>query len=99
VPPRTTVATLTLHYRSVEDGKRRTITQTVKAAELTRSWAAATRRHRLATLGAVWSESLNDGGAAKDVATRAERLATEAPEDERARELAALAFAFSRLGS
>ncbi|HEV8661155.1 MAG TPA: von Willebrand factor type A domain-containing protein [Thermoanaerobaculia bacterium] len=99
VPRRTTVATLTLRYRSVEDGKPHTITRTVQASDLARTWASSTRRHRLATLGAVWSESLNEGGVAGDVATSAERLATEAPDDERARELAALAFAFSRLGS
>jgi hypothetical protein len=99
VSPRTTVATLTLRYRSVEDGKRYTITRDVHASDLTRTWASSSRRHRLATLGAVWSESLKDGGATGDVATTAEKLATEEPEDERARELAALAFAFSRLGS
>lgn len=99
VRPRAAVATLTLRYRSVADNRLRTITRTVYASELTRTWAAASRRHRVATLGAVWSESLNDGPAAADVARTAEKLATEAPDDARAQDLAALATASSRLQS
>ena len=98
VMPRTTIATLTLRYRSVADGKRHTIRRDVRASDVIRTWASASRRHRLATLGAVWSESLNGGpGVAGDVAQTAERLATEKPEDARARELAAAATASSRL--
>ena len=98
VMPRTTIATLTLRYRSVADGKRHTITRDVRASDVTRTWASASRRHRLATLGAVWSESLNGGpGTAGDVARTAERLANEKPEDAKARELAAAATASSRL--
>lgn len=97
IAPRTTIATLKLSYRSVADGRRHEIVREVRAADVTRTWATASRRHRLATLGAVWSESLNGKGPDGDVATTAERLATEKPEDDKARELAAAATASSRL--
>ena len=97
IPPRTTIATLTLTYRSVADGRHHEIVREVHAADVTRTWATASRRHRLATLGAVWSESLNGERSAGDVATTAERLATEKPEDDKARDLAAAATASSRL--
>lgn len=96
LPPRTTIATLTLRYRSVEDGKKHTITRAVLAADVARTWASATRRHRLATLGAVWSETLNAGTTEGDVARMAERLATEAPGDERAQDLAEVASVVSQ---
>ena len=99
VPPGTTIATLTLRYRSVEDGEKHTLTRTVHAADVARTWASATRRHRLATLGAVWSETLNAGTTEGDVARTAEKLATEAPGDERAQDLAEVASASSRLRS
>ncbi|HSP34223.1 MAG TPA: hypothetical protein VLU46_07910 [Thermoanaerobaculia bacterium] len=97
VRPTETVATLRLRYRSAVDGKPHTVTKYVRASELMRSWDSATRRHRLATLSALWSESVNGGEATHDVARKAEKLATEAPDDVRARELAAAATAFSRL--
>jgi hypothetical protein len=97
VPPRTTIATFTLSYRSVADGRRHEIVREVRAADVTRTWATASRRHRLATLGAVWSESLNGKRPDGDVARTAERLATEKPEDDKARDLAAAATASSRL--
>jgi hypothetical protein len=99
VPPGTTIATLTLRYRSVEDGEKHTLTRTVHAADVARTWASATRRHRLATLGAVWSETLNAGTTEGDLARTAEKLATEAPGDERAQDLAEVASASSRLRS
>ena len=97
VAPRTTIATLRLRYRSAADGKSHEIVREVRASDVARTWASATRRHRLATLGAVWSESLNGGAAGSDVAQTAERLATEKPEDAKAQELAAAASASSRL--
>lgn len=96
---RTVIATLTLRYRSVADGKRHTITKDVRASDVSRTWSSASRRHRLATLGAVWGESLTAGAPGGDVAGTAEKLATEAPDDARARELAAAASASSRLQS
>lgn len=99
VAPRTTIATLELRYRSAADGRPHEIVREVRASDVTRSWASATRRHRLATLGAVWSESLNGGPGAGEVARTAERLATEKPEDVKAQELAAAATASSRLRS
>jgi hypothetical protein len=99
VSARTTIATLTLKYRLVSDGKYKTITRAVHASDVNRNWGASTRRHRLATLGAVWSESLAGGSGATDVARTAEKLATEEPADRRAKDLAALANASSRLQS
>lgn len=99
VRPMTTVATLRLRYRSASDGKWHTIPRIVRASEVMRSWDSASRRHKLATLGGVWSESLTGGRTTREVAQQAEKLATEAPDDARARELAAAASAFSRLQS
>lgn len=95
--PWTRIATLRLRYHSLADGKTHTIARDVRAAHVIRSWESASLRHRLATLGAIWSESINGGSEAIDVAQRAQRLATEAPQDARARALAAAASAFSRL--
>lgn len=99
INPRTTIATLTLRYRTVSDGRTHAITRVVHASDIEHDWGSATRRHRLATLGAVWSESLHGGAAADDVARTAEKLATEEPGDEKAKELAAAATASSRLQS
>jgi hypothetical protein len=66
------VATVRLRYRSVTDGKPYTITHVVRGSDLARDWARASRRHRLASLGAVWSESLKGAGVRAEVAKRAE---------------------------
>jgi hypothetical protein len=87
------VATVRLSYRSVTDGKSHVITRKVRGSDLARDWARASRRHRLASLGAVWSESLKGAGVRADVAKRAEELATQEPADARARELANAASA------
>ena len=87
------VATVRLSYRSVTDGKSHVITRVVRGSDLARDWERASRRHRLASLGAVWSESLKGTGARAEVAKRAEELATEEPKDSRARELANAASA------
>ncbi len=87
------VATVRLRYRSVTDGKPYTITRVVRGSDLARDWALASRRHRLASLGAVWSESLKGAGVRAEVAKRAEELATQEPADARARELANAASA------
>jgi hypothetical protein len=98
--PSARIATLRLRYRSAIDGRFHTIDKIVRASQVTHSWDSASLRHRRATLGAIWSESINRGGrATREMAQRAERLATEAPDDARARELAAAASAFSRLQS
>jgi hypothetical protein len=89
------IATVRLRYRSVVDGKENVITREVRGSDLARDWARASRRHRLASLGAVWSESLKTSGSRSDVARRAEELATQEPEDSRARELANAASATS----
>ncbi|HEV8436031.1 MAG TPA: hypothetical protein VGR95_21665 [Thermoanaerobaculia bacterium] len=99
LPWRQPIATVRLHYRSVATGKERTITRIVHASDVARPWSEASRRHRLATLGAVWSETLKNAPGATDVARRAEELANQEPRDAKARELAMLASASSRLQS
>ncbi|MFL6246618.1 MAG: hypothetical protein ACJ74H_11375 [Thermoanaerobaculia bacterium] len=87
------VATVRLRYRSLTNGKMQVITREVRGSDLAHDWARASRRHRLASLGAVWSESLKGAGSRIDVAKRAEELATQEPKDSRARELANAASA------
>jgi hypothetical protein len=106
LPWRQPIATVRLHYRSVATGKEHTITRIVHASDVARPWSEASRRHRLATLGAVWSETLRNAPGAlheadqvTDVARRAEELANQEPKDAKARELAMLATASSRLQS
>jgi hypothetical protein len=89
------VATVRLRYRSIADGKENVITRVVHGTDLAHDWAHASRRHRLASLGAVWSESLKTAESGSDVAKRAEELATQEPDDSRARELANAASATS----
>lgn len=93
------IATVRLRYRSVETGKEKTITRVIHASDVARPWSEASRRHRLATLGAMWSETLKNAPGATDVARRAEELASQNPKNAKARELAALASASSRLQS
>ena len=85
------VATVRLHY--FDGGEPQTITKTVHGHDLAKSWQRASRRHRLASLGALWAESLKGTAKGTDVARRAEELATQAPDDVRARELARAASA------
>jgi hypothetical protein len=89
------VATVRLHYRSITDGRKHMLTKTIQGADLARDWSRASRRHRLASLGAVWSESLKTTAPQPDVVKRAEELATQEPADARARELANAANATS----
>jgi hypothetical protein len=93
------IATVRLHYRSAGSGRERTITRIIHASDVARPWSDASRRHRLATLGAVWGETLKNAPGATDVARRAEELANQEPRDAKARELAMLASASSRLQS
>jgi hypothetical protein len=99
LPWRQPIATVRLHYRSIANGREKTITRIVHASEVARPWSEASRRHRLATLGAIWGETLKDAPGATDVARRAEELANQEPKDAKARELAMLASASSRLQS
>jgi hypothetical protein len=85
------VATVRLHY--TVGGKPDTISRTVYGRDLAKTWQRSSRRHRLASLGAVWAESLKGSPAGIDVAKRAEELATQEPDDVRARELARAASA------
>lgn len=90
------VATVTLSYHSVSTGRDEKITHALYGKDFTHKWTAATRRHRLASLGAVWGETLKGTAGGTDVAKRAEELAKET-KDERAKELAQLATASSRI--
>lgn len=90
---RQTVGTVRLHYKSIPEGKTLTITRIVKAGDLAKSWSNATRRHRLASLGAVWAGTLKGTSGGGAVAQRAEELATQKPDDPLARALAAAASA------
>ncbi|HEY0372799.1 MAG TPA: von Willebrand factor type A domain-containing protein [Thermoanaerobaculia bacterium] len=85
------VATVRLHY--TVNGKTNTITKLIEGRDLAKSWGRSSRRHRLASLGAVWAESLKGTPAGVDVAKRAQELATQEPDDVRARELARAASA------
>jgi hypothetical protein len=85
------VATVRLHY--TVNGKPETLTRHVRAGDLAKNWQRASRRHRLASLGAVWGETLKSSAPGFDVARRAEELATQDPKDARAKELAAAAQA------
>jgi hypothetical protein len=87
------VATVRLHHTSVTTGKKETITREVRAGALEKGWQRASRRHRLASLGAVWGETLKGSAAGFDIARRAEELVTQDPKDARAKELAAAASA------
>lgn len=88
-----TVASVRLHYKSVPEGRKQTITKMVKAGDLAQSWSRATRRHRLASLGALWGETLKGNAGGDAVAQRAEELATQKPDDPLARDLARAASA------
>lgn len=90
------VATVTLSYHSISSGRDEKITRALYGKDFTHKWTAATRRHRLASLGAVWGETLKGTAGGTDVAQRAEELAKET-KDERAKELAQLATASSRI--
>jgi hypothetical protein len=91
------VAVFHLKYTSMTDGREHTLEKTLRRRDLEKTWIASSRRHRLASLGAVWGETLKGMAGANDVARRAEELAMQAPEDEKARELADVANATSQL--
>jgi protein with von Willebrand factor-like domain len=87
------VATVRLEYTSVDDGKPHMLEKVVHGNDLTKTWTRASRRHRLASLGAMWGESLKGAATGVDVARRAGELANQDPRDARARELANAASA------
>lgn len=87
-PPRSLIATVTLRYHTLPRDRERTLIETVRLGDIKRSWATGSRRHRLASLGAMWAETLRDSGRAAEVAVKAEELSKQLPADERARDLA-----------
>jgi len=91
------VATVTLAYRGANGAQ--TLTRWVSYSEAQMAWKTRSRRHRLATLGAIWAETLRTSAAGQDVAATAEQLSKQEPKDEKAKELATLATASSRLRS
>jgi hypothetical protein len=86
----TTIATIRLRYTSIDDGREKTRFVVVRGSDFARKWTLASRRHRLAALGAVWGESLKGSGDGSHLAMKAEELATQSPNDARAKELAAV---------
>jgi hypothetical protein len=92
------VVTVRLQYRSTVDGKEHTLARTLHRRDMAPTWARATRRHRLASLAAIWGESLKENASDLDIARRAEELARQEPSDAKARELAAAVTASARLG-
>ncbi len=93
------VATVTMRYRDAGTGRSKTLTRRLDVRDFESNWSAATRRHRLATLSGLLSESLQGTASGIDLARRAEELANQKPDDSRARELANAATASSRLRS
>ncbi|HYI08231.1 MAG TPA: von Willebrand factor type A domain-containing protein [Thermoanaerobaculia bacterium] len=91
--PSQRVATVRLHYRSVETGREYTLEKIVHVHDLVKTWSKASRRHRLASLGALWTQTLTGTSGGPEVAKRAQELATQDPEDTRARDLAKAASA------
>ncbi len=85
------IATVRLQYVSVTDGRKQTLSRIIRGADLAPTWERASRRHRLAVVGAVWSETLKGTEGGVEIAKRAEELATQQPSDTRARELATAA--------
>lgn len=92
------VATVQLRYRDAA-GRERMISRVLRAGDFARAWADASWRQRLTSLGAIWGETLKYDTSGIDVARRAEELAKQEPRNNKARELAQLATASSRLRS
>ncbi len=90
------VVTARLTYRDGNTGREQSLRIVLRLADLDRAWLDASRRHRLASLGAIWGESLKSSTGGADVARRAEELARQQPLDRKAHELAELASASYR---
>lgn len=95
---RQAVATVQLRYRDAA-GRERMIARVLGVGDFAQAWADASRRQRLTSLGAIWGETLRYDTNGIDVARRAEELAKQEPRSSKARELAQLATASSRLRS
>ena len=93
------VVVVTMRYRDVATGHLKLLSKRLDVRDFESSWTGATRRHRLATLSGLLSESLQGTPTGIDLARRAEELANQEPNDVRARELANVATASSRLRS
>lgn len=94
--PSAKVATIRLTYQAI-NGRLQSVERVLYVRDSGKSWSAASRRHRLASLGARWAETLKDKAGADEVARRAAELSRQQPGDSRARELATAATASSRL--
>ncbi|HET7705784.1 MAG TPA: hypothetical protein VFM36_06850 [Thermoanaerobaculia bacterium] len=82
------VATVILKYTSPSTKRPVRVATDIRAESLNLTWAAASRRHRLATLSAAWGESLSSAQVVDELILTAARLAKEAPADPLAQELA-----------
>lgn len=96
VRPGARVATIRLTYRNAA-GRMMSSEKVLFVGNSAKSWGAASRRHRLASLGARWAETLKGTAGVAEVAARAAQLSRQKPGDSRARELANAATASSRL--
>ncbi len=96
---RSRVARIRLTYVEAATDREKTITRDVRVLDFAGTWRAASRRHRLATLGAVWGETMKGQTLAVGLDQRAAELAAQSPGDVRAGELAAVTSASSRLRS
>jgi hypothetical protein len=62
---RAVIATVTLRYTLVKDGKAQTITRTIRRSDVAKSWERASKRMKAASLGATAGELSADEFAAK----------------------------------
>lgn len=91
------IATVRLRYSSLtRDGRPREVERLVRAGDVVPVWSSASRRHRLATLGAAWGEAVRAQAVVPDLARRAQELAAQNPRDSRAKELSEAASASER---
>lgn len=80
---RTRVATVRLHYRSLQDGRERTIERVLHVRDLTQAWEDGSTRTRRASLAAAFGEVQARGGDLSPIAQKAKAMGLD--------ELAALA--------
>ncbi len=93
------VATVILKYISPVTKRPVRVATDIRADALKLTWAAASRRHRLATLSAAWGESLSSAQVVDELILTAARLAEEAPADPLAQELATVTASSRRRSS
>lgn len=96
VQPWQRIATAHITYKTGNRSTIQTAVREIYVRDVKRSWTAASRRHRLASLGALWGETLLANANGTEVARTAEELARQEPGDTKAGELARVAGAVFR---